>query len=125
MEPAAVAVLADAAAEAIGASAGALYVADYALRQLRRIGDSGPTSASHRIEGSLAGRAFATGETASAGEGSSRHPAIARTTMARGTSRTGRSLRESTCSIACSSKGGPAGNYRPATPPGSYRRDLR
>jgi serine phosphatase RsbU (regulator of sigma subunit) len=59
----------DVAADVLGATRGQAYVADYALRCLQALAREGPIGEPHFIEGTIAGRVFATGEAAVAGEG--------------------------------------------------------
>jgi len=58
----------DVAAEVLGAVRGRVYVADYALRCLQALDRHGPVGDPHLIEGTLAGRVFATGEVVVSGE---------------------------------------------------------
>lgn len=47
---------------ALGAQSARLFVADYSLRRLQEIDLSGPVGAAHEMTGTIAGRAFATGD---------------------------------------------------------------
>ena len=55
-------------AEVLGAVRGRVYVADYALRCLQALDRDGPVGDPHLIEGTVAGRVFATGEPIASGE---------------------------------------------------------
>ena len=61
IEPAALGMLADLTGEVLGALSGRLFVADYALRELRELRDDGTTGEEFVLEGTIAGRAFASG----------------------------------------------------------------
>lgn len=52
----------DAVGAVLGAQAGRLYVADYSLRRLQQVDVDGPVGAPHRMTGTVAGRAFTSGE---------------------------------------------------------------
>jgi serine phosphatase RsbU (regulator of sigma subunit) len=58
----------DVVAEVLGAARGRVYVADYALRCLQALDHDGPVGDPHLIEGTVAGRVFATGELIVSGE---------------------------------------------------------
>jgi serine phosphatase RsbU (regulator of sigma subunit) len=57
----------DLAGTLLGAGSAHLLVADYALRTFRQLGPEGPVGEPRSLEGTLAGRAFATGELAVSG----------------------------------------------------------
>jgi serine phosphatase RsbU (regulator of sigma subunit) len=57
----------DLAGTLLGAGSAHLLVADYALRTFRQLGPVGPVGEPRSLEGTLAGRAFATGELAVSG----------------------------------------------------------
>ncbi len=69
LPPASVASFVDVVCEIVGAQAGRLYVADYALQSLRELGPDGPLGQPVMIEGTVAGRVFADGITIASGEG--------------------------------------------------------
>jgi serine phosphatase RsbU (regulator of sigma subunit) len=66
--PGSIADVVDVAAEVLGAVRGRVYVADYALRSLQGLDHDGPAGDPHPIEGTIAGRVFATGEPVMFGE---------------------------------------------------------
>jgi len=57
------------AGRVLGASAARMLVADYGLLSLQELGDDGPRGPRRLIEGTLAGRCFASGEIVVAGDG--------------------------------------------------------
>jgi Stage II sporulation protein E (SpoIIE) len=61
VNPSALAHLGQCAAEALGAQTGRLYIVDYALRSMRELLSSGAVGPELMLEGSIAGRVFATG----------------------------------------------------------------
>jgi serine phosphatase RsbU (regulator of sigma subunit) len=77
--------LVDHAGTVLGAASTRLLVADYALASLLELGDDGPTGERLAIDGSLAGRAFATGELVTAGD----DPTVACVPVADGSERLG------------------------------------
>jgi serine phosphatase RsbU (regulator of sigma subunit) len=58
----------DVVADVLGAARGRVYVADYALRCLQALDRDGPIGDPQEIEGTLAGRVFATGELIAPGD---------------------------------------------------------
>lgn len=70
-QPGSLGVLASMAAEVLGARSGRLFVVDYGLRCIRELGIDGAIGEELVLEGTMAGRAFATGEPAEQGEGPS------------------------------------------------------
>lgn len=54
--------LLDGLCEILGAQGGRLYVADYSLQRLQRIDNTGPVGLPQTVAGTLAGRAFSSGE---------------------------------------------------------------
>jgi serine phosphatase RsbU (regulator of sigma subunit) len=58
---------ADVVAASVGAESGRVLIADYGLVSLHELGVDGPTGVRQSIEGTLAGRAFAAGETVVSG----------------------------------------------------------
>jgi Stage II sporulation protein E (SpoIIE) len=62
IDPGSVQDLIDAVCSIVGASSGRLSVADYGLQRLQQLGVHGPVGDSQPIDGTIAGRAFATGE---------------------------------------------------------------
>lgn len=70
-QPGSLGVLASMAAEVLGARSGRLFVVDYGLRCIRELGADGPIGEEVLLEGTMAGRAFATGEPSEQGEGPS------------------------------------------------------
>ena len=52
----------DVVRDVLGAQAGRLLVADYSLRRLQQVDVDGPTNAAHLMAGTIAGRAFTSGE---------------------------------------------------------------
>jgi hypothetical protein len=61
-QPGSLGALASIAAEALGAGSGRLFVVDYGLRHIRELGADGAVGEDLLLEGTVAGRAFATGE---------------------------------------------------------------
>ena len=57
------------AAEALGARSGRLFIVDYGLRCIRSLDANGTASEEPPLEGTIAGRAFATGEPTKQGDG--------------------------------------------------------
>ena len=66
--PGSISDIVDVVAEVLGAVRGRVYVADYALRCLQALDRDGPVDEPHPIEGTVAGRVFATGEPIASGE---------------------------------------------------------
>jgi hypothetical protein len=66
--PGSIADVVDVVADVLGAARGRVYVADYALRCLQGLDHAGPVGDAHLIEGTIAGRVFATGEPVVFGE---------------------------------------------------------
>ena len=54
--------LVDAVRHVLGAQAGRVFVADYSLRRLQQVDVAGPVGAPHPMAGTIAGRAFTSGE---------------------------------------------------------------
>ena len=52
----------DVVRDVLGAQAGRLFVADYSLRRLQQVDVAGPIGAAHLMAGTIAGRAFTSGE---------------------------------------------------------------
>ena len=61
IEPDSLGMLADLTGEVLGARSGRLFVADYALRSVRELRGDGTTGEGFMLDGTLAGRAFASG----------------------------------------------------------------
>ena len=61
VEPDSLGMLADLAGEVLGARSGRLFVVDYAMRCVRELREDGTTGEEFMLEGTLAGRAFASG----------------------------------------------------------------
>ncbi len=61
IEPDSLGMLADLTGEVLGARSGRLFVADYALRQVRELRRDGTTGEEFVLDGTIAGRAFASG----------------------------------------------------------------
>ncbi len=61
IEPDSIGALADLAAEVLGATSGRLFIADYALREVRELRGDGKVGREFVLEGTIAGRAFASG----------------------------------------------------------------
>src|SRR6478735_11534138 len=61
-QPGSLGSLAPMAAEALGARSGRLFIVDYGLRSIRSLDADGTASDVLPLEGTIAGRAFATGE---------------------------------------------------------------
>ena len=68
IEPGSVAALVEAVCEIVGASDGRLFVADYGLQRLQQLDSDGLAGESQPIEGTIAGRAFASGEIVGSGD---------------------------------------------------------
>ena len=68
-QPGSLGVLAPIAADALGARSGRLFVADYGLRCIRELDADGTAGEELSLEGTIAGRAFATGEPTQQGDG--------------------------------------------------------
>ena len=83
--PASVSRIVDVVCQIVGARTGRLFVADYGLRSLREFGPDGPVGASVVIEGTVAGRVFASGEMVAAGA----DPTVLRVPLIDGTERIG------------------------------------
>jgi serine phosphatase RsbU (regulator of sigma subunit) len=75
----------DVAGRVLGASAARMLVADYGLLSLQELGDDGPRGPRRLIEGTLAGRCFASGEIVVAGH----EPATVFVPLAEGSERLG------------------------------------
>ena len=69
VEPASLGALADLAGEVLGARSSRLFVADYALRCVRELRADGTTGEEFMLEGTIAGRAFASGVPMEHGDG--------------------------------------------------------
>ena len=54
--------LLEAVCQVLGARSGRLFVADYSLRRLQQLDVDGPVGAAHEMAGTMAGRAFTSGE---------------------------------------------------------------
>lgn len=54
--------LLDSVCQVLGARSGRLFVADYSLRRLQQLDVDGPVGAAHQMAGTMAGRAFTSGE---------------------------------------------------------------
>ena len=61
IEPDSLGMLADLTGEVLGARSGRMFVADYSLRQVREIRGDGTTGEEFMLDGTIAGRAFASG----------------------------------------------------------------
>jgi serine phosphatase RsbU (regulator of sigma subunit) len=68
LPPGSIAEIVDVAAELVGATRGRVYVADYALRHLQALENDGRVGDAYPIDGTLSGRAFASGELVVSGE---------------------------------------------------------
>src|SRR4051794_4768566 len=68
-EPGSLGVLATMAADALGANSGRLFIADYGLRRIRSLDADGTAGEELALEGTVAGRAFSTGEPTQQGDG--------------------------------------------------------
>lgn len=69
VEPSSLGRLADLAADALGARSGRLFVADYALRRVRELRGNGTMGDEVVLDGTIAGRAFASGAPVEQGDG--------------------------------------------------------
>ena len=69
VEPSALGMLANLAADALGARCGRLFVADYALRRARELRGDGTRGDEVALDGTIAGRAFASGAPVEQGNG--------------------------------------------------------
>lgn len=69
VEPSSLGMLADLAADALGARSGRLFVADYALRRACELRGDGTTGDEVALDGTIAGRAFASGAPVEQGNG--------------------------------------------------------
>lgn len=69
----------------LGARSGRLFVADYSLRRLQQLDVDGPVGAAHEMAGTMAGRAFTSGEVTV----SSTHPTVVSVPLADGSDRIG------------------------------------
>ena len=67
-QPGSLGVLAPMAAEALGARSGRLFIVDYGLRSIRSLDADGTAGEELPLEGTIAGRAFATGEPTQQGD---------------------------------------------------------
>ena len=77
--------LVDAVRHVLGARAGRVFVADYSLRRLQQVDVAGPVGAPNPIAGTIAGRAFTSGEVAVSGG----HPTVVSIPLVDGTDRIG------------------------------------
>ena len=68
LEPDSLGALAALAADVFGARSGRLFVADYALRCVRELRSDGTTGVEFMLDGTIAGRAFASGVPVEHGE---------------------------------------------------------
>ncbi len=62
IEPDSLGMLANLAGEVLGARSGRMFVADYALRRVRELRGDGTTGEEFMLDGTIAGRAFASGD---------------------------------------------------------------
>ncbi|MET0579644.1 MAG: PP2C family protein-serine/threonine phosphatase [Ilumatobacteraceae bacterium] len=69
----------------LGAQAGRVFVADYSLRRLQQVDESGPVGAPHLMAGTIAGRAFTSGDVTVAPG----HPTVVAVPLVDGTDRIG------------------------------------
>ncbi len=83
--PHSLASLADVAASVVGAQCGRLFVVDYALRRLCHLRRDGSVGEDFDLDGTMAGRAFATGERVAQGD----HPMSIWVPLAEGSERIG------------------------------------
>src|SRR6476659_2841717 len=67
-QPGSLGILAPMAAEALGARSGRLFIVDYGLRSIRSLDADGTAGEELPLEGTIAGRAFATGEPTQQGD---------------------------------------------------------
>jgi hypothetical protein len=67
-QPGSLGILAPMAAEALGARSGRLFIVDYGLRSIRSLDADGAAGEELPLEGTIAGRAFATGEPTQQGD---------------------------------------------------------
>jgi hypothetical protein len=77
--------LVDAVRQVLGAHAARVFVADYSLRRLQQVDVTGPVGAALVMAGTIAGRAFATGEVTVSGS----HPTVVSFPLVDGTDRIG------------------------------------
>jgi serine phosphatase RsbU (regulator of sigma subunit) len=77
--------LVDAVRYVLGAQAGRVLVADYSLRRLQQVDVAGPVGEAHLMAGTIAGRAFTSGELTVSGE----HPTVVTIPLVDGTDRIG------------------------------------
>ncbi len=85
VEPDSLGRLADLTAEVLGARSGRLFVADYALRQVRELRGDGTSGEEFMLEGTIAGRAFASGVEVESGD----RPVIVWVPLSEGSERIG------------------------------------
>ena len=85
VEPSALGVLAGLAADVLGAQSGRLFVADYALRRARELRGDGTRGDEVALDGTIAGRAFASGSLVEQGNG----PVIVWVPLSEGSERIG------------------------------------
>ena len=67
-QPSSLGILAPMSAEAVGARSGRLFIVDYGLRSIRSLDADGTASEELPLEGTIAGRAFVTGEPTTQGD---------------------------------------------------------
>lgn len=84
-QPDSLGVLAQVAADSVGASSGRLFIVDYGLRSVRALGADGTIGEDVALEGTIAGRAFSTGEPTTQGDG----PVVVWWPLAEGSERIG------------------------------------
>src|SRR5829696_123853 len=77
--------LVDAVRHVLGAQAGRVLVADYSLRRLQQVDVAGPVGTPHLMAGTIAGRAFTSGEVTVSGG----HPTVVSIPLVDGTDRIG------------------------------------
>ena len=77
--------LVDAVRHVLGARAGRVLVADYSLRRLQQVDASGPVGPAQLMAGTMAGRAFTSGQVTVSGE----HPTVVSIPLVDGTDRIG------------------------------------
>jgi serine phosphatase RsbU (regulator of sigma subunit) len=77
--------LVDAVRDVLGAQAGRVLVADYSLRRLQQVDVAGPVGTPHLMAGTIAGRAFTSGEVTVSGG----HPTVVSIPLVDGTDRIG------------------------------------
>jgi len=77
--------LLEAVCHVLGARSGRLFVADYSLRRLQQLDAEGPVGEAHEMAGTMAGRAFASGEVTV----SNTHPTVVSIPLTDGSDRIG------------------------------------